>query len=100
MNPMRALMQIPLREPPKLSDPAAWSPSFHEFLALCLNREPRKRATIDQLLEHSFVQVLLLFVCSSIAFLTFVFVVELSFQGSACGFDKGGARGARTRFGC
>jgi len=50
-------MQIPLREPPKLTDAAAWSPHFHEFLALCLNREPRKRASIDQLLEHAFVQV-------------------------------------------
>lgn len=56
MNPMRALMQIPLREPPKLSDPAAWSPAFADFLTLCLNREPRKRASIEQLLEHPFVQ--------------------------------------------
>ncbi len=56
MNPMRALMQIPLREPPKLSDQSAWSSHFHDFLLQCLNREPRKRATIEQLLEHPFVQ--------------------------------------------
>ncbi len=57
MNPMRALMQIPLREPPKLSNPDEWSFEFADFLALCLNREPRKRATLEQLLKHPFVTV-------------------------------------------
>lgn len=57
MNPMRALMQIPLRNSPKLAESEKWSPDFHNFLELCLEKDPRKRATIDQLLTHPFVNV-------------------------------------------
>lgn len=52
MNPMRALMQIPLREPPTLSKPDDWSSEFADFLAQCLHREPRKRVILEKLFEH------------------------------------------------
>eukprot|EP01127_Copromyxa_protea_P016644 TRINITY_DN4980_c0_g1_i1.p1 TRINITY_DN4980_c0_g1~~TRINITY_DN4980_c0_g1_i1.p1 ORF type:complete len:1461 (+),score=442.57 TRINITY_DN4980_c0_g1_i1:40-4422(+) len=55
MNPMRALMQIPLRSPPKLAEPEKWSADFANFLEVCLDKEPKKRATIEQLLNHPFV---------------------------------------------
>eukprot|EP01126_Amoeba_proteus_P031255 TRINITY_DN3070_c0_g1_i4.p1 TRINITY_DN3070_c0_g1~~TRINITY_DN3070_c0_g1_i4.p1 ORF type:complete len:743 (-),score=183.51 TRINITY_DN3070_c0_g1_i4:1735-3963(-) len=54
MNPMRALMQIPLRNPPKLQEPEKWSADFANFIGLCLNKDPSKRATIETLLAHPF----------------------------------------------
>jgi serine/threonine-protein kinase 10 len=57
MNPMRALMQIPLRNPPRLAEPEKWSRDFSNFLELCLDKDPKKRATIDQLLVHPFLTV-------------------------------------------
>eukprot|EP01128_Nolandella_sp_AFSM9_P003470 TRINITY_DN1494_c0_g1_i2.p1 TRINITY_DN1494_c0_g1~~TRINITY_DN1494_c0_g1_i2.p1 ORF type:complete len:1350 (-),score=374.83 TRINITY_DN1494_c0_g1_i2:182-4231(-) len=56
MNPMRALMQIPLREPPSLTAPDEWTPEFSEFLTLCLSREPRKRASLERLMDHAWLQ--------------------------------------------
>ncbi len=32
VHPMRALMQIPIRDPPKLSNVAKWSKNFHDFV--------------------------------------------------------------------
>jgi serine/threonine protein kinase len=60
MNPMRALMQIPLRASPKLSEPDKWSKEFSDFLEIALEKEPKKRAKIADLLAHPFLQVLLL----------------------------------------
>eukprot|EP01124_Arcella_intermedia_P027963 TRINITY_DN558_c0_g2_i6.p1 TRINITY_DN558_c0_g2~~TRINITY_DN558_c0_g2_i6.p1 ORF type:complete len:1148 (-),score=328.52 TRINITY_DN558_c0_g2_i6:508-3813(-) len=56
MNPMRALMQIPLREPPKLSQPQKWSPAMNDFVCQCLQRDTKKRPSIEELLEHPFLK--------------------------------------------
>ncbi len=61
MNPLRALMQIPLRNPPRLrNEDNRWSETFVEFVSLCLEKDPRKRQTIQALLQHPFLQVTLL----------------------------------------
>jgi serine/threonine protein kinase len=54
---MRALMQVPIRKAPVLQNAAEWSEKFHSFLALCLEKDPLKRAKIEQLLKHPFVNV-------------------------------------------
>lgn len=57
MNPMRALMQVPIRKAPVLQNPGEWSEKFHSFLSLCLEKDPAKRASIETLLKHPFVNV-------------------------------------------
>lgn len=57
MNPMRALMQIPMRQPPKLQEPERWSKEFSDFLEVSLDRDPKKRAKITTLLSHPFLTV-------------------------------------------
>lgn len=57
MNPMRALMQIPLRNPPRLTEPEKWSKEFSDFLDISLEKDPKKRAKIADLLAHPFLQV-------------------------------------------
>jgi len=57
MNPLRALMQIPLRDPPRLQNPGnKWSHNFVEFSGLCLVKDPRARSSLEDLLKHPFVQ--------------------------------------------
>jgi serine/threonine protein kinase len=58
MNPMRALMQVPIRKAPVLQNAGEWSEKFHSFLALCLEKDPTKRTKIETLLKHPFVNVL------------------------------------------
>eukprot|EP01130_Rhizamoeba_saxonica_P014202 TRINITY_DN6177_c0_g1_i1.p1 TRINITY_DN6177_c0_g1~~TRINITY_DN6177_c0_g1_i1.p1 ORF type:complete len:1012 (-),score=263.08 TRINITY_DN6177_c0_g1_i1:80-3115(-) len=55
IHPMRALVQIPLREPPKLRS-THWSDDFRDFLAVCLEKDPSKRAYIDELENHPFIR--------------------------------------------
>lgn len=57
MNPMRALMQIPLRGSPKLTEPEKWSKDFSDFLEISLEKDPKKRAKIADLLAHPFLKV-------------------------------------------
>ena len=54
---MRALMQIPMRESPTLGDPDKWSKEFSDFLQISLEKDPRKRAKIADLLAHPFLTV-------------------------------------------
>lgn len=57
MNPLRALMQIPLRNPPRLkNEDGKWSEHFVEFVSLCLEKDPRKRSPLSTLLQHPFLQ--------------------------------------------
>lgn len=55
IHPMRAIFLIPSREPPKLKEPNAWSPSFNDFIAKCLVKDPTKRPSASKMLQHPFV---------------------------------------------
>jgi serine/threonine protein kinase len=55
VHPMRALMQIPIRDPPKLSSTTQWSKTFHDFVRCCLQKDPKKRKSTEELLKHPFV---------------------------------------------
>ena len=48
---MRALFQIPARDPPVLEKKTKWTPEFHDFLAKCLEKDPKKRPSALELLE-------------------------------------------------
>ncbi len=37
-------MQIPLKPSPVLPDPENWTPNFHDFLAVCLQKDGSKVA--------------------------------------------------------
>lgn len=56
MSPVRVLLKIQKGEPPKLDFPSRWSKEFSEFLILCLNKDPTKRPTADELLEQPFIK--------------------------------------------
>ena len=51
LHPMKALFQIPFRDPPTLLKPQAWSTHFNEFLSRCLARDPKDRSSATQLLQ-------------------------------------------------
>lgn len=52
-DPMKVLMSIPSRRPPKLED--RYSHAIREFVSLCLNKDPAKRPTASELLKHRFI---------------------------------------------
>jgi len=54
MHPMRALFQIPYRKPPTLNNKNDWTSSFSEIIAMCLERDPRKRPDVPTILTHPF----------------------------------------------
>lgn len=51
INPMRALFQIPARDAPQLEKKELWTATFHDFIAKCLEKNPKKRPDADQLLQ-------------------------------------------------
>jgi len=53
---LRVIFLIPARDPPKLAHPEKWSKEFVDFLAACLQKNPRERPTAKDLLEHPFAQ--------------------------------------------
>jgi serine/threonine protein kinase len=55
VHPMRALMQIPIRDPPHLQNTKKWSKEFQDFVHECLVKDPKKRQTAADLLQHPFV---------------------------------------------
>ncbi|XP_054714564.1 serine/threonine-protein kinase 10-like [Uloborus diversus] len=55
MTPMRVLLKIQKQDPPALSQPSKWSKQFNDFLTKCLIKDPQKRATAKELLEHPFI---------------------------------------------
>jgi len=90
VHPMRALMQIPIRDPPKLANIAKWSRNFHDFVRVrlyylayirtyraiqtCLNKDPKKRRSATELLSVSLQTTLqrlsnycILFCCSTLS---------------------------------
>ena len=56
VHPMRAIFMIPNSEPPTLPDPQHWSPTFHDFIAQCSQKNPDRRPSASELLErHPFI---------------------------------------------
>ena len=56
LHPMKALFQIPYRNPPTLGDASKWSPEFEDFVSRSLVKRPDERWTVDQLLQHPWLQ--------------------------------------------
>jgi len=56
IHPMRAIFMIPIKPPPKLSNPDDWSTEYNNFLERCLIKNPDERPDATTLLEHPFLK--------------------------------------------
>ncbi len=56
IHPMRAIFLIPTGPAPTLPNPENYSPEFNDFLRVCLQKDPSKRPSADELLKHPFLQ--------------------------------------------
>ncbi|KAL9645218.1 hypothetical protein ABK040_002419 [Willaertia magna] len=54
--PIKALFLIRQQDPPTFKNPSQWSDTFKDFLSKCLQKDPKERASVDELLEHSFIK--------------------------------------------
>ncbi|KAK8829935.1 hypothetical protein WA577_001326 [Blastocystis sp. JDR] len=54
--PLRALLMIHTSPSPTVHNPDKWSPEFLDFLKRCLELDPSKRGTADEMLKHPFVE--------------------------------------------
>lgn len=48
----RVIINIVMNQPPPIKD--KWSKTFQDFVSKCLTKDPRKRPSADELLEHDF----------------------------------------------
>ncbi|KAL6064146.1 STE/STE20/MST protein kinase, variant 3 [Balamuthia mandrillaris] len=53
---MKAMAKILSGPPPRLKEPSKWSPEFNKFIEDCLDKDPAKRPSSTELLEHPFVK--------------------------------------------
>ncbi|CAH9110635.1 unnamed protein product [Cuscuta epithymum] len=56
VHPMRVLFMISREPAPMLEDKEKWSLLFHDFVAMCLTKDPRLRPTAAELLKHKFIE--------------------------------------------
>ena len=56
IHPMRAIFMIPNRPPPRLRTAGKWSQTYADFVACCLEKDPEKRPSAQELLQHPFVK--------------------------------------------
>eukprot|EP01119_Soliformovum_irregulare_P006046 TRINITY_DN177_c0_g1_i3.p1 TRINITY_DN177_c0_g1~~TRINITY_DN177_c0_g1_i3.p1 ORF type:complete len:931 (-),score=352.87 TRINITY_DN177_c0_g1_i3:97-2889(-) len=55
IHPMKALMMIPMRDPPTFTHPDKWSKEFRDFITICLAKSPEKRKTAEEMMQHPFI---------------------------------------------
>ncbi|PWZ01611.1 kinase-like protein [Testicularia cyperi] len=53
---MRAILLIPKSKPPRLPADGDFSPLMRDFVAACLNEEPKERATSEELAKHKWIK--------------------------------------------
>ncbi|RKP15580.1 kinase-like protein, partial [Rozella allomycis CSF55] len=53
-EPMKAIMMIPKSAPPQL--PSEFSKHIRDFLSHCLDHDPEKRLSAEELLKHKFIK--------------------------------------------
>jgi serine/threonine kinase 3 len=51
LHPMRAIFLIPAKPPPTLENQKMFSPSFNNFIAQCLIKDPGRRPSAAELLN-------------------------------------------------
>jgi len=54
--PLRALFLISTKGIPPLKEETKWSSEFKEFLAKCLEKDPEKRPSATEMLQHPFIK--------------------------------------------
>jgi len=55
LSTMSCLFRLATDPPPTLNRPGDWSPELRHFLNRCLEKDPHRRASAAELLEHSFI---------------------------------------------
>lgn len=56
IHPMRAIFQIPSRQPPTLTETEKWSKEFNDFIACCCKKDQKERPNPKELLNHPFIK--------------------------------------------
>jgi serine/threonine-protein kinase OSR1/STK39 len=54
LHPIEIITKIRTSPPPQLPNAIGWSPAFHDFVRMCLQEDPAKRATAAKLLGTKF----------------------------------------------